>query len=373
MPVNICKALVVHSPYSGRSAQLPQTIAELSRCPINIASVIPISDLDGLPDQGEIWKEEGIDTVIAAGGDGLIGGVITHIGDSGLRLGILPLGTANDIARSVGIPLGLPQAIETLCNGEESVVDIGIAQPAEQTPHSLHSQPGAEQHPRSQQHGRFAHTLTLGLNVQFARLATNVMTRQRYGRLTYPVAALEVLKRHEALEIDLCFEGLALHSPQENGHYPGTNHEHITYSEQPVALHCRALQATIINAPIFGGIWQLAIPGASLHDHLLDIVLIEDVELENLGTALTHLFQGQNHTAHTSVGERYPQLKGAELTSIPGIHHIQARSVIISTGNDPQDVTLDGEVRGKTPIRVQQADGWLRVIVPADHARTKGV
>ena len=45
---------------------------------------------------------------ISGGGDGLVGGVITHIAESGLPLGILPLGTSNDIARSLHIPQDLP-------------------------------------------------------------------------------------------------------------------------------------------------------------------------------------------------------------------------------------------------------------------------
>lgn len=351
---------------------MPQALADLSNHAINIASVMTIADLDGLPDQGPQWKEAGIDTVIAAGGDGLIGGVITHIADSGLALGILPLGTANDIARSVGIPHDLFQAIEVICQGKETEVDIGIAQPAEQTPHTASSEQG---HPvaarlHSQQHGYFAHTLTVGLNVQFARLATNVTTRQRYGRLTYPIAALEVLRNREALEMMLHFERLATRALPQASSINNTNggSEQV---EQTAVLHCRTLQATIINAPIFGGAWQLTIPGASLHDRLLDIVVVEDVDLEGLGTAIARLLGRQENSTQaptiTEWHERYPQLKEAELTGIPGVHHVRARGVLISTNVDPQDVTLDGEVRGQTPIYVRQADERLRVIVPADH------
>jgi diacylglycerol kinase family enzyme len=57
-------------------------------------------------------------------------------------------------------------------------------------------------------------------------------------------------------------------------------------------------------------------------------------------------------------------LHSAELTGIPGVHHVQAQGVNITTQADPQDVTLDGEVRGQTPIHVCMADERLRVIVP---------
>lgn len=211
--------------------------------------------------------------------------------------------------------------------------------------------------------GYFAHALTVGLNVQFARLATNVATRQRYGRLTYPFAALEVLRNHSALEMHFEFYGLAL--------FPhSTSPTHLSpvplLLDEPTIFPCRALQAAVINAPSFGGQWQLAIPGAHINDRLLDVVVIEDVELGSLGTRFARLFsqQEQRSTAPSDWHARYPMLHSAELTGIPGLHHVQARGVTITTQVDPQDVTLDGEVRGQTPTYVRMADERLRVIVP---------
>src|SRR5207248_9863798 len=128
--------------------------------------------------------------------------------------------------------------------------------------------------------GFFAHALTIGLNVQFARVATNVATRQRYGFLTYPFAALEVLKRHEALDVVLHFEELVLPSPGISQSAQGIAMPAST--EELTTLSCHALEVAIINAPLFGGQWQLSIPGASVKDRLLDIVVIENIGLEHL-------------------------------------------------------------------------------------------
>ena len=46
--------------------------------------------------------KDGYDIVIAMGGDGTIGAVIRGIAGSKVRLGIIPAGTENDIARSSG-------------------------------------------------------------------------------------------------------------------------------------------------------------------------------------------------------------------------------------------------------------------------------
>src|SRR6266496_5585702 len=98
------RVVVIHSPHSGRSSKLSEAITYLEQTGLEIVNTISIADLDDLPAQGTTWKESGIEVAIAAGGDGLVGGVITHIAESGLPLGILPLGTSNDIARALHIP-----------------------------------------------------------------------------------------------------------------------------------------------------------------------------------------------------------------------------------------------------------------------------
>jgi diacylglycerol kinase family enzyme len=222
-------------------------------------------------------------------------------------------------------------------------------------------------HIATQKHGYFAHALTVGLNVQFARIATNVATRQRFGRLTYPFAALEVLRYHDPLELELRFEGMAI--PQSKASTKEANDEQtteLTTTETPPLLRCRALQVAVINAPIFGGQWQLAIPDASLNDRLLDIVVIEEIELGRLSARLAHLFGQKTNGEDPALADaeheaiRHP----GELTGIPGIHHLQARGVMITSNIDPRDATLDGEVRGQTPMYVHIADKQLKVLVP---------
>lgn len=351
---NTRKAIVVHSPHSGKAAQLQQAIALLRENHVEVADVLSIATLDGLGAQGPQWQEQGIDIAVAAGGDGLIGGVTTHIAESGPALGIVPLGTSNDVARSLRIPQDLPAAARVIATGQIATVDVGVARPAQQAPYTA-----AEQHghaPKTHRHGFFAHALTVGINVEFARMATNVVTRQRFGRMTYPLAAFEVLRRHEALEMELHFTGLSLAASTGN----------IQSLKERAELKCRTLQATVINAPIFGGMWQIGVPKATLHDGLLDILVIEDIDLESLNATVARFFNRTEQRPEAPQGWhlQYPDLQGAELSGIPGIHHVQARGVTITTLSGPQDVTLDGEIRGQTPVDVQMAAERLRVVVP---------
>jgi diacylglycerol kinase (ATP) len=77
------RVIVIHIPHSGRSSKLLDAIKHLEQAGLEVVKSISIADLDNLPAQGTSWKEGGVDVAIAAGGDGLVGGVITHIDTEG--------------------------------------------------------------------------------------------------------------------------------------------------------------------------------------------------------------------------------------------------------------------------------------------------
>jgi diacylglycerol kinase (ATP) len=360
------RVILIHSPHSGRSSKLPDALKHLEQAGLEVVNSISIAKLDDLPAQGTPWKESGVDVAIAAGGDGLVGGVITHIAESGLPLGILPLGTSNDIARALHIPQDIGEAAHVIAQGREQEVDVGMAQPAKEATH-----PGtpSQSDPVSagvvpQKQAFFAHALTVGVNVQFARIATNVATRKRYGRMTYPYAVLKTAAARDALDIQLEFEGLAM--PQATASSQGSASPTLTTPEILTSLRCRALQVAVINTPIFGGQREFAIAGSSFEDRLLDIVVLEHMDMGILGKSIARYFGSKVH-AETPLapGERRTfSHHPAELSSIPGIHHVQARGVTITTSTDPREVTFDGEVMGQTPIYVHVADKRLRVRIP---------
>ncbi len=349
------RVMVIHSPHSGRSSKFPDAIKHLEQAGLEVVNSISISKLDDLPAQGTPWKESGVDVAIAAGGDGLVGGVISHIAESGLPLGILPLGTSNDIARALHIPQEIHEAAQAIAQGREQEVDIGVAQPAEQAPHlSTPSQSGpvlARVAP--QKHGFFAHALTVGVNVQFARIG-----------MTYPYAAVKTALSRDALDIRLDFEGLAM--PQATVSPQGAASPPLTPPEILTSLRCRALQVAVINTPIFGGQREFALAGSSFEDRLLDIVVLEQMDMGAFGKSLARYFGPKGQAvAPLAKGERRMSTHHpAELSGIPGLHHVQAREVTITTSADPRDVTLDGEVRGQTPMDVHVADTRLRARIP---------
>lgn len=74
----------------------------------------------------ELAAEAGDRLVIAAGGDGTINEVVNGL-SKGATLGILPLGTANVLAREIGLPLNAEKVCQNILAGDTFQMDLGIA------------------------------------------------------------------------------------------------------------------------------------------------------------------------------------------------------------------------------------------------------
>jgi diacylglycerol kinase family enzyme len=69
-------------------------------------------------------KRGEINAVVVGGGDGSVRTVAGVLADTGVPLGVLPLGTLNHFAKNLGIPVDLEAAAETIAKGEVRVVDL---------------------------------------------------------------------------------------------------------------------------------------------------------------------------------------------------------------------------------------------------------
>jgi diacylglycerol kinase family enzyme len=67
------------------------------------------------------------DVVLVAGGDGTVGKVGRELIDSGISLGVLPLGTANNLACSLGFTASPEEIVAGLERGKKRAFDIGLA------------------------------------------------------------------------------------------------------------------------------------------------------------------------------------------------------------------------------------------------------
>lgn len=73
-------------------------------------------------------KQSGVDLVVAAGGDGTVRSVAAGLRDSGIPMGIVPIGTGNLFARNVDIPVNdMADAAELAFSGLDRAVDVVVA------------------------------------------------------------------------------------------------------------------------------------------------------------------------------------------------------------------------------------------------------
>ncbi|NLE96375.1 MAG: diacylglycerol kinase family lipid kinase [Propionibacterium sp.] len=71
-----------------------------------------------------IAVERDVDLLLVAGGDGTVRVVLGELADSGVRVGILPSGTGNLLARNLSIPLDLERALLLAVTAEPSATDL---------------------------------------------------------------------------------------------------------------------------------------------------------------------------------------------------------------------------------------------------------
>lgn len=119
-------AVLIVNTYSRRGEKLFfQALDLLQKSGIIVTASYPVRHPDRLPEiVKEAIRRKG-DLVIAGGGDGTISSIVDYFAYKDIVFGLLPLGTGNSFARTLGIPLDLEGAIDVIANGKVSAVDLG--------------------------------------------------------------------------------------------------------------------------------------------------------------------------------------------------------------------------------------------------------
>ncbi len=91
--------------------------------PVDAHAVEDPSDLERTVEEALAKKP---DLVILGGGDGTISGLVDMLVGKNVILGVLPLGTANSFARSLGLPLDIAGAVRVLSEGTPRRIDLGM-------------------------------------------------------------------------------------------------------------------------------------------------------------------------------------------------------------------------------------------------------
>ena len=123
------RTLIIWNPNSGGSADTEATRTALRRA---LDAHAIDAEIFESPSEEETKRrvEEavaaGVERIVAAGGDGTVRSIAFQLLGTETALGILPLGTAMNVARSVGIPLELDGAAAILASGSARPIDVGM-------------------------------------------------------------------------------------------------------------------------------------------------------------------------------------------------------------------------------------------------------
>lgn len=242
--------------------------------------------------------------VVVGGGDGTLSAAATVLAGTGVVLGVLPLGTANDFARTLGIPADVDRAATIIARGRVRAVDVGRV--------------GAR---------AFLNAASVGVGAAAARKVPAALKR-RAGPLAYPLAAAAA----------------ATEPPFR-----------VTLEWDRGTRELWALQVVVGNGRYHGG-GRLVAPGALLDDRSLHLYVLAAASPEPSAPG------GRLRDVATLARYAVLLARGRH-TEHPGVLHARTTRVALRTA--PRlELNVDGELDGRTPAEFRVEPRALRVLVP---------
>jgi diacylglycerol kinase (ATP) len=221
-------ALVVNTRSRTGERAFFRALDRLQELDIQLGVTYAIRDPARLSETVREVIDDGYGFLILGGGDGSVSSVVDFLAGRDVVLGLLPLGTANDFARTLEIPEDIEGACRAIAEGKIVDVDLGLAGD-----------------------NFYVNVASVGLGVEATR-ALSPWLKKSTGPLAYPVAAIRAFLRHKPFSARLAF--------------PDGDHEPVAYD--------RLLQVAVGNGRFYGGGMVVA-PESGIDDRTLDIYAIE--------------------------------------------------------------------------------------------------
>ena len=307
---------VILNPVAGRSVD-PEDFRTLLRDLPNVELRVSGAPGDAI-ELARVAAREGFGTIVAAGGDGTMSEVVTGLSDhlDDVRTGFIPIGTGNDFAHSVGIPLNVEAAIRILQDDAERRVDIVRLTPLQ--PAVGTSGPIETLYSAASTGPLYLNTAVVGFAGRIAN-QLDARMRRRWGGLMYLRAAITELADLKSYRM------------------------HLTFDDTE-SVEVEALMVIVANGPHAAGGIPLA-PAARMDDGLLDIVIIPRKSAFGILRLIPSVLRGT-----------HLKRKGVTLR----------RAASLTLESTPSAwVNVDGETAGARPFEFQVLPRALRVAVPA--------
>ena len=285
--------------------------ADLARQAIRLhpdAELVEADDLGAAAEQAALG---GADLVVAAGGDGTVHAVangLMRVGASAAdrpALGVLPMGTGNDLARTLAIPLDLLVAdqVDLLASGERRAMDvIHVGCATEDVRYAINACSG-------------------GFTGQIDEAVTPEL-KATWGPLAYAIGTIKTL--------------------------PDITDFHTTIAwddEPPRRVH--AFNVLVANGRTIGGGTPVA-PHASMEDGLLDVVVVREGGALDIARLTAKAYATEDYTEDAKI--LYRRVRRVSVASEPGMLF-----------------NVDGELHTREPVTFEVVPGALRVVVGPDY------
>ena len=245
---------------------------------------------------------QGYRAVVAVGGDGTVGEVITGLAGSDVPVGIVAKGTANQVASNLGIPRDIEAAVEVAVNGLPAPIDLGQLED-----------------------GRyFALAAGAGWDAEVMAAATREL-KDRWGFLAYVWAGLRA----------------GLNRPLHRYRIVADGRE-VRVRAAMVLLANMGQFVTNTIPPV-----QVTVaPEVSYQDGQLDVCIFAPRSLRDVGALVWRVLRGR-----FSGDER--------------LIYFQASEIAVYA-DPPAVTEVDGEPIGHTPLRARAVKGGVTVLIPRE-------
>jgi YegS/Rv2252/BmrU family lipid kinase len=304
------RTLVIVNPRSG-GGRTGRRWPELERRLRGILGVFDWEPTGGVRDAERIAAEAaqaGTERIVVAGGDGTLSEVVTGLMTAGLagqvEIGLLPLGTGGDFARSLGIARDPDAAARQIVAAKARPVDAGRVRFV-----------GRDGEPAE---SCFVNTATYGISGLVVDLVERA-TAKVPGTLGFLIGTLRALAQYRVRPVRIAVDGRVVF-------------------EGPLVL------ATASNGEWFGGGMHLA-PRARVDDGLLDVMVVPEMPPLSLASKLPRLYRG------THLG-------------VAGVSYRQGRVVEVEPLDGDVPIEIDGEPLGRIPLRVEVVPGAVKLLAP---------
>lgn len=137
----------------------------------------------------EIIREDGpgFDGIVLGGGDGTVSHSLPALMEAGRPVGLLPMGTANDLARTLGIPFEPVEAAEIVAAGRTRRIDLA----------TINDMP-------------FVNVASIGLGVEIARAhEESGLLKRILGTLNYPISLARAWHQHRPHHATVAADGVS--------------------------------------------------------------------------------------------------------------------------------------------------------------------